>query len=371
MKVVQVEFAPFALPFRKPYASARGTLERRELGLLILRTDEGLDGVGEAVPLALRGGADLAAIERGLRKASRRLRRADLSDFRGPDPTLAAVDAFIHSVAGRRLPAPAKAALEMAIFDLAGKAAERPVWSLLGAERPTPVTCNATLVAGEPSAVAAEAREWEAEGFSTFKLKLGAGGDDVGQVRAVREALGPEARIRVDANSAWAPEEALEVLRSIEPLGIELAEQPVDGARAMAALTGATSIPIAADELIESGKDAQRAAGVRACDLATVKLAKVGGIGEANGIARHLPIYLSSALDGPVGIAAAAHAAQVLPFTGAAAGLAHGLATQRLFSETVAATGPELVGAELHLPPGPGLGVAIAEDALERLRISA
>ena len=97
--------------------------------------------------MSLRGGADAAAIERALRKGTRRLRRADLSDFSGENATLAAVDAFIHTVAGRRLPAPAKAAIEMAVFDLAGKASERPLWSLLGAETAEPVICNATLVA--------------------------------------------------------------------------------------------------------------------------------------------------------------------------------------------------------------------------------
>jgi muconate cycloisomerase len=143
----------------------------------------------------------------------------------------------------------------------------------------------------------------------------------------------------------------------------------VAGSRELAQVTAATAIPVAADESVASTKEAQRAARDRACDLATVKLAKVGGIGEANGVARHLPIYLSSALDGPLGIAAAAHAAQALPFEGAAAGLAHGLATQLLFADTTAARGPALEGDLLTVPDGPGLGVTLDENAFERLRI--
>jgi L-alanine-DL-glutamate epimerase-like enolase superfamily enzyme len=336
--------------------------------LVRLRTDAEIEGLGEAVPLTLRGGADREAIVRGLRRAARRFRRADLSDFAGEEPFLAAVDAYIHVAAGRRLPAPAKAALEMAIFDLAGKASERPLWSLLGADAAAPVRCNATLVAGPPSEVAADARAWAERGFGTFKLKLGTG-EDVAQVRAVREALGPDARIRVDANGAWSAEEALGVMRMIEPLGIELVEQPVADARAMAELTKGTSMLIAADESVASAKDAQRAKTAGSCDLATVKLAKVGGIGEANGIARLLPIYLSSALDGPLGIAATAHAAQALPSVGPAAGLAHGLATQLLFSETIAARESQLDGDLLTPPHGPGLGVEIDDDRLEALRI--
>ncbi len=366
MKVTEVELVPYALPFAEPYITARGTLERREMLLVRLRTDSELEGLGEAVPLALRGGADLRTIQRGLLRASRRFRRADLSDFAGPEPMRAAVDAFIHVAAGRRLPGPAKAALEMAVFDLAGKASGKPVWELLGAQQAEPVRCNATLIAAAPDQVAADAERWAGLGFSTFKLKLGAG-DDVAQVRAVREMLGPEARIRLDANGAWSVAEALGVLRMVEPLGIELVEQPVAGLRELAEVTTATTIPVAADESVERGKDAQRAAG--ACDLATVKLAKVGGIGEANGIAGHLPIYLSSALDGPLGIAAAAHAAQALPFTGPATGLAHGLATQLLFSETIATRECTLDDDLLSPPDAPGLGVEIDEDTLAKHRL--
>jgi L-alanine-DL-glutamate epimerase-like enolase superfamily enzyme len=278
------------------------------------------------------------------------------------------VDAYIHTAAGRRLPAPAKAAIEMAIFDLAGKASGRPLWSLLGADQPTPVLCNATLVSGEPEAVAADAERWADRGFTTFKLKLGTG-DDVAQVRAVRERVGPDARIRVDANGAWSADEALGILRMIEPLGIELVEQPVADPRAMAEVTASTSVLVAADETVERVKDAARAKRSAECDLTTVKLSKVGGIGEANGIAGELPVYLSSALDGPLGIAAAAHVAQVLPASGPAAGIAQGLATQLLFSETVASRECTLDRDRLNVPDGPGLGVELDEDALAAHRI--
>lgn len=368
MRFSELEVIPFALPFERPYTTATGTLERREMLLVRLRTDTGLEGLGEAVPLSLRGGADLGTVERALLRSARRLRRADLSDFSGEQPLRAAVDAFIHVAAGRRLPGPARAALEMAIFDLAGKAAERPLWSLLGAAGADPVRCNATLVAGAPAEAAADAERWASRGFATFKLKLGAG-EDVAQVRAVREALGAGARIRLDANASWSVTEAVGVLRMVEPLDIELVEQPVRTLAELAEVAAATPIRVAADESVERGKDARRAAAAGACEMAAVKLAKVGGIGEANGIASELPIYLSSALDGPFGIAAAVHAAQVLPFEGAAAGLAHGLATQPLFAATIAARECSLEGDLLRPPPGPGLGVELDEDALAAHRI--
>ena len=90
--------------------------------------------------------------------------------------------------------------------------------------------------------MAADARRWAARGFGTFKLKVGAG-DDVAQVRAVREALGPEAKLRLDANGAWSVAEALGVLRMVEPLDVELVEQPVAELRELAEVSAGTSIP--------------------------------------------------------------------------------------------------------------------------------
>jgi L-alanine-DL-glutamate epimerase-like enolase superfamily enzyme len=217
--------------------------------------------------------------------------------------------------------------------------------------------------------VAADAERWASEGFSTFKLKLGVG-DDVGQVRAARETLGSEARIRVDANAAWDVGTARRTLLEIEPFDVELAEQPVATLEEAAQVSGSTSIPLAGDESIEDRRDAVRAVRLGACKLAGLKLSKVGGPEEAIAIAEVLPSFISSALDGPVGIAAAAQVAQTLDQ--AALGIprfAHGLATQRLFASTVASTECELRGGMLHQPEGPGLGVEIDEAALQAHRI--
>jgi L-Ala-D/L-Glu epimerase len=364
MEIAAIETVPYALPFREPYVTARGSLDRREMLLLRIRTDDGVEGLGEAVPLALRGGDSIERIQRGLRRCYRRLRRLDPGGLIAADPLAEAIDAYVHVAAGRRLPAPAGAALEMAIFDLTAKLAHQPLWRLLRGERADPAPVNATLSAGPPDSVAESASHWAARGFGTFKLKLGAG-DDVDQVRAVRAAVGPDARIRVDANGAFSAGEAVELLRALEPLDIELAEQPCATLAELAEVTAGSPIPIAADESVTSRKDAERAVDGRACRYATAKLSKVGGIGAAAAIAATLPTYLSSALDGPVGIAAAAHAANAIYRQADDPGLAHGLATQELFSASVATRECEVREGLLHLPDGPGLGVELDEDALE------
>lgn len=363
MRVASAEVVPYALPFRQPYVTARGELRRREMVLLRLRDSEGRVGLGEAVPLALRGGANLETVVRELEA---------LAETALLDPGGFAADA-----SAAVLSAPARCAVETALWDLAARsegtdpkrlpfASHTDAGGNLDDARPA-VRCNATLVAGEPDEVAAEAEAWAAAGFGTFKLKLGAG-DDIGQVRAVREALGPAARIRVDANASWSVAEAAPLLDAIEPFEIELVEQPVATLEEMAELAKLTAIPLAADESVASAAEARRAVELGACAVTGVKLSKVGGRPEAEAIMRELPAYLSSALDGPVGIVAAAQlaAGQGTPEEQPRA---HGLATQRLFAADVAKVGPQLEGDLLHLPPGPGLGVEIDEDSLQAHRL--
>jgi L-alanine-DL-glutamate epimerase-like enolase superfamily enzyme len=323
-----------------------------------LRTDEGVEGLGEAVPLSLRGGPSRAEIERELRESI-------APALVGTDPQKPPSNASSTPGAAS---APAAAAIEVARLDLAAKLTDQPLWRLLGADRAGPVRCNATLVAGLPGVVASSAERWAERGFESFKLKVGVPGD-VAQVEAVRAAVGPRARIRVDANGVWSPRQATERLGAMEPFGLELAEQPAADLEELALVRAQTAIPIAADESLVDVGDARRAMELDACQLGTVKLAKVGGVGRASAIANLLPVYLSSALDGPVGIAAAAHLAQTLPDAGVAAGLAHGLATQLLFADTIASVECKLRGGALHVPAGSGLGVEIDERSLERHRI--
>lgn len=354
MRFASVEVIPYALPFREPYVTARGVLTRREMVLLRVRDEDGVVGLGEAVPLALRGGVSLTEVVREL-------------------------EAWAERQEDEGLSAPSRCAVATARMDLLGRRAGDG-----GGGGDEAVPCNATLVAGAPEAVAADAERWAADGFSTFKLKLGAESvknppqgefsqtrGDVEQVRAVRDAVGPEARIRVDVNEAWDFEAARRTLAELEPYGIELVEQPVAGLEAMAELAASTSIPLAADESVASLEEAERAAALGACSYTGIKLSKVGGPEVALAIADVLPAFVTSALDGPVGIAAGAQVARSLAETGhpERLELAHGLATQRLFAETIASVECELRDGMLHLPPGPGLGIEIDEEALQAHRL--
>ena len=173
------EVIPFALPFREPYVTAaRHASSGGRWSCCGSRDADGIEGLGEAVPLSLRGGAG-------------RSRRSSPSCATGMAVRIRPASPLPRAARSRR----------RCSTCAPGRRACRPGGSS-APESAEPVRCNATLTAGEPAAVAAQAQRWAAEGFATFKLKVGVPGD-VGQVRAVREAVGDEARIRVDANGAW------------------------------------------------------------------------------------------------------------------------------------------------------------------------
>lgn len=410
MRIVGAEVIPYWLPFRDQYVTARGRLDRREMVLLRLVDEEGREGWGEAVPLSLRGGADLTQVI------------GDLEAWATEAQARSGATENSASALLEALAAPARCAVLTALADLEARQRHIPVWQLLGARERTAVPCNATLVSGPPAAVAADAERWAADGFTTFKLKVGLLADgpvaghgasgrrqrgttsdvDLSQIEAVRDAIGADARIRLDANGAWSVDRAEAVLHAATSLDIELVEQPVASLHEMAELrrrlhharrdpTGggrrSTAVPIAADESVNSSFDAVTARDAAACDLTTIKLSKVGALRPD--LAGALPFYLSSALDGPIGIAAAAHAFQALsdteraalpPYAGTSESgiedaigqptpLAQGLATQRLFAETIASRECNLEGPLLQLPPGPGLGVEIDPVALAAHRL--
>ncbi|HMT05174.1 MAG TPA: enolase C-terminal domain-like protein [Solirubrobacterales bacterium] len=339
---LRVEVIPFALSFRRPYVTATGRLDRRESVLLRVRDENGITALGEGVPMSLRGGENLLNVVGEL-------------DAWAADTTVAPASA------------PARCAVATALADLGAKRAGVPLWqSLAPTVKPRTLRCNATITAGSVGDVVSQCESWAADGFDVFKLKAGPE-SAIELAAAVRSALGPDVYIRLDANGSWG-ERAAAVLNGLEPIGIELVEEPLTGLNDLSILSRKTSIPLVADESVNDPADAADAAFEEACVAATVKLTKIGGLGVDLG--GFLPTYLSSALDGPVGIAAAAHAAQTLDPELPWPGMAHGLATERLFREQLGSSGPLASGNRLDPPAdGPGLGVILDEDVLARCRL--
>jgi o-succinylbenzoate synthase len=318
--------------FRASITTAHGTLHQREVLVLQLRDERGIQGIGEAAPLPGYGRGSLADA------------RADLVEALSDSPT--------PSGFGYRTPQ-AASALDVATRDLDARRRARPFLDGLCEQPSRSIRVNATVAATDRAGASREAAAAVEAGFSCVKLKVGVG-DDAGRVAAVRAAVGPDTAIRIDANGAWSPDEAVAALRSLAPAGIEMCEEPVHGVAGLGEVRERLGgeVPIAMDE--SASEPGALDSGV--CDFVCLKTASAGGITSLLDGARRAreagsEVYVASTYDGPIGIAAGLHAAAALgPDIPAC-----GLATLPLFAN-VDDPFPARDG-RIQVPRGPGLGV--------------
>ena len=341
MPVLTLE--PQRLKLRRPLSAAWGQLRERELIRVRLAWPDGGWGEGEAAPLESYDGVSLASVRAAL--------DAYGAVLAGAAPDTPAADLLAACAAERPLPQ-ALAAIDLALWDRAGRVAGAPVAALLAPGAARGVFVNAIISAPDRAEAAAQAARAAAEGYICVKVKVGTG-DDAGRVAAVRAGGGPRMAIRVDANGAWAdPQEALANLRSLVGAGIELAEEPVHGVDALREVREHSPIPVAMDETAAE----RGAVGAGAVDAVCLKVARCGGISglmeqAATARAAGAHVYVASTFDGPVGVAAGLHAAAALSASGPVA--ACGLATLEWFE------GREDVlpirDGTMYVPSGPGL----------------
>jgi L-alanine-DL-glutamate epimerase-like enolase superfamily enzyme len=340
---VKLDIRRRTLRMAKPLQTSYGTVGEREVLVVALTDDEGAVGYGEAAPLEAYDGVSVAHAADALERY-----RAVLAGHDGADGALL-LDAC-REVAD--LPA-ALAAIDIALWDRAGRRAGKPVAALLADGPASAVPVNATLAALDRAGVAEQAAEAVRAGFSCLKIKVGVG-DDAGRVAATRAAAGPEAALRLDANGAWSVEEAVRTIDALSPAGLELVEEPVHGLRAVREVRERVAVRISIDET--AGERGALGAGV--ADAVCLKISRCGGISAllaAAALVRSCggEVYLASTLDGPLGVAAALHAAAALASRGPLAPC--GLATLALF-EDIGDLLPAR-GGSIALPAGAGLGV--------------
>jgi L-alanine-DL-glutamate epimerase-like enolase superfamily enzyme len=341
--MARLEVTPARLALRSPLVAAWGELREREILRVRLAWSADDFGLGEAAPLEPYDGVSLGAVGAALDAYAEVLRRMDARA--GHAELLAAC------AAERDVPA-ALAAIDLALWDRAGRRTGRPVAHLLAAGAAERIAVNATLRAEDRDGAATEAAAAARAGFGCVKVKVGIG-DDAGRVAAVRAAAGPGMAIRVDANGAWSTaHEALANLRALAGAGLEYAEEPVHGAVALAAVRAAGVVPVAMDETAaEPG-----ALSSGATDAVCLKVSRCGGITGLMRDARAAraagsEVYVASSFDGPLGVAAGVHAAAALA---AAAPLPWcGLATLGSFEGFEGVLAP--ARGSIAVPSGPGL----------------
>jgi L-alanine-DL-glutamate epimerase-like enolase superfamily enzyme len=320
-----------------------GTVRERELLLVTVTDDDGVTGYGEAAPLEAYDGVGVERVKDALERY-----RAVLADSQGMN------GAQLIDACRRQddLPA-ALAAVDLALWDRAGRREGRPVAALLTDSPASRVPVNATLSALDRAGVAEQAASAVREGFECLKVKVGVG-DDGGRVAAARAAAGPDVALRLDANGAWSVEEAVRAIDALSPAGLELVEEPAHGLQAVREVRERVAVRVAIDETAaEPG-----ALGAGVADAVCLKISRCGGIAGLLAAATLVrasgaEVYLASSLDGPLGVAAAVHAAAALASRGP---VAHcGLATLGLF-EGIENPLPAREG-QIAVPTAPGLGV--------------
>ena len=317
-----------------------GELRGRELIELRLTDADGLVGRGEAAPLERYDGVSLEDVRAALVAYRPVLEAAGAGDSAGD----------LLDACRRRVDLPqALAAVDLALWDLAGLRAGRPVCELLSDAPAAAIEVNATITAADRRGAATAAAEAARAGYRCVKLKVGIG-DDAGRVAAVRAAVGPDVALRLDANGAWSLEEAQRMIAVLAPAGIELVEEPVRGLTATRMLRERVAVRVAIDETAALAG----ALGAGVADAVCLKISRCGGISgllAAAAVVRAsgAEVYLASTFDGPLGIAAGLHAAAALaPLPPC------GLATLGLFAD-IDAGAFALTGGAIAVPRGPGL----------------
>ena len=290
-----------------PFVTALRSTTTVDTTVVEVVTDDGHRGFGEAPQVWRVTGESLASAEACLSGPLR-----DVVLGRSADDLHALLRSVEDAVVGNH---GAKAAMDVALHDLTARRLQVPLPRLLGGSR-LEVETDVTISAGDADQLGSDAAKRQAEGFGVLKLKVGTdAATDVARVMAVREAVGPNATIRVDANQGWTTRQAISVIRALEDsgAGLEFVEQPVaahdlDG---LAAVTAAVDTPVMADESCFGLRDLSAIIERHAADLVNVKLAKCGGLRIAAAMlelaaAHGIGTIVGSMMEGPIGVGAAA-----------------------------------------------------------------
>lgn len=372
MKLVDLTWSRYCVPFRAAFHTAHGALSHRSGALVTARLDAGSVGYGEIAPLPEHNGQSLSASLDVLPRLARALPGRELVDI---------LRFLEEQRAVGQLPAPLVCGLESALLDAYGQASGLRVADLLACDYPsqqsssliTPrssIPVNAIIGGASIDAVVSSARTAIAAGFTCLKLKVtDASPASLARVAAVRSAIGSTPRLRLDANEGWQNEQARALLTQYAPYNIEYIEQPLPAhdLAGMAALRRVTPIPLAADEALTGLESARRILHAQAADVLILKPQLAGGprtcrriIQEAS--TQGVSCVITSTLETGIGVATALHLAAASPEIT----LPCGLATLDLLENDLLQSGLPIQQGTIALPSGPGLGVHLNQRTLTR-----
>lgn len=372
MKITAIETLPVQVGVDRRVGQVKDTKGFRftsHLVLVFVRTDTGLEGIGEVNGSADWSGetylGELAVINHHL--APRLI---------GEDPRrIRHCMARINNTFANPF---AKCGIEMALFDLLGKSVNAPLYQLLGgAVRPFELPLRFPIMPVGPRETAEAGSRMVSEGFRTIKVKVGQDplNFDLERIRLVREAIGPDIRLTVDANGGWSVNDAIRAAPRLEEYGVAFIEQPVhrldlDG---LARVRAQSRLPIMADESIFTVQDALNCIRKEAADIISVCPGKHGGLLNTQAIiamaeAAGVQCAIGSNLEWDIASAAMAHLTVAAPNI-AVERYAADIIGPMFHVEHAVETPFDVVNGQLTVPQGPGLGMVVNRERLDRLRI--
>jgi len=362
MQIREVRVIPIDIPFKKAFKIAKGTAEVARHVLVLIRDKEGMVGFGEASTMT----SYTSEFQEGVIKAVNEyfvplILNKDTEDILKLRESF---DTVLHDNTY------AKAAVEIALFDLLAKEREIPVYKLLGPLRRKEVPVLIAIGQGDLDSMVKEAEELVDAGFTTVKVKIGGEPkDDLQKIKAIRNAIGDQISLRVDANQGYRRPQALSVLPLMEEFGIELVEQPLsrNDMKGAAELARKLQTPIMADESAYNASDVFELASVGAASIINIKIMKPGGlIGSLQmsevADAADLTCIVGSMPEFGVGTAAGIHFAAVAKNIELACELA---GPCMLTGEDIIEEDIRPVNGVVKLPSGPGLGITLKKEYLD------
>lgn len=310
MKITDIKIGHISIPLKRPFKTALRTVNSVEDVVVRIDTDTGHTGYGEAPPTAVITG-DITgsisdAIEGYIKKQILGMNIENIEEI-----MLRIDKALVKNTS-------AKAAVDIAVYDLFGQLHSAPLYKLFGGYR-NKISTDITISVNEPEQMAMDSIEAAKLGYKTLKIKVGKdSATDIKRMKAIREAVGYDIDLRIDANQGWRPKEAVSVLRKMEDTGlnIEFVEQPViaHDFEGLKYVTDNVSIPVLADESVFSPSDALKIMQMRAADFVNIKLMKTGGIHNALKICSMAEVYgvecmIGCMLESKISVTAAVHLA--------------------------------------------------------------
>lgn len=362
MKILHTDIYRYSIPM-EPFTIATGTMEKAQNLFIRIHTDEGITGVGECSAFPMIAGETQATCFEMAKDFAALWKNKDAQAM---DERLEELDLF---TAGNYT---AKSAFDLALYDIAAKAAGKPLYAYLGGSTKT-IESDLTIGIGTPEKMAATAIAFKEKGVNIIKIKLGKQpADDIERIRQIRAAIGNSIRLRIDANQGWSFEDAKYTLQALGKFDIEFCEQPMRkwNDELLPELCRISPIPIMADESVFTHHDAERLIRHKACHYINIKFAKSGGIREAiriNKVAEEngISCMLGGMLESRVALTAKVHFAMAhdnIHFYDLDTCLLGHLADPVTGGVTYS-------GMHLLLPDTPGIGADVEEGYLEGLEM--